>query len=447
MNPLLEIDHLIEPRWLLPVLPECGALEGQAVAIQDGRILDILPAESAHLKYQAKRHDVLNEHILMPGLINLHTHAAMSLMRGLADDVGLMPWLQEHIWPAERQLVSERFVHDGTLLAAAEMLRGGVTCFNDMYFFPQAAAEAVAKTGIRANLGLVVLEFPSPYANDADDYLQKGFDARDQWRDQPRISSSLAPHAPYTIEDRTFEKVITYAEQLSLGIHTHLHETQAEIEQSLQQYGRRPLKRMADLGILGPNLVAAHCIHLQQDEMALMAQYGCHIAHCPTSNLKLASGIAPINELTRHGVNIGIGTDGAASNNRMDMFAEMRLAALLAKGISGDASAIPAQSALRMATINAAQALGLENRIGSIEPGKAADLVAVRIASPETLPCFDPLSHLVYVSGREHVTHTWVSGELCYHKPEGIEGIYAHLEPAELKAIHAVWQPRLSAFK
>ena len=443
MNPILEIDQLIEPRWLLPVLPESGAIEGQAVAIQDGHILDILPVESARMQYQAKRHDVLNEHVLMPGLINLHTHAAMSLMRGLADDVGLMPWLQKHIWPAEKQLVSERFVHDGTLLATAEMLRGGVTCFNDMYFFPQAAAEAVAKTGIRANLGLVVLEFPSPYANDADDYLQKGFDARDQWRDQPRISSSLAPHAPYTIEDRTFEKVITYAEQLSLGIHTHLHETHAEIEQSLQQHGRRPLKRMADLGILGPNLVAAHCVHLQEDEMALLAQYGCHIAHCPTSNLKLASGIAQIAQLARY----GIGTDGAASNNRMDMFAEMRLTALLAKGISGDASAIPAQSALRMATINAAKALGLEERIGSIEPGKAADLIAVRIASPETLPCFDPVSHLVYVSGREHVTHTWVAGELCYHKPEGTEGMYAHLEPAELKAIHAVWQPRLSAFK
>lgn len=447
MDHKLEIDQLIEARWLVPILPETEALEGQAVAIHDGLILEVLPVELARTKYHAKHHQVLSEHVLMPGLINLHTHAAMSLMRGLADDLGLMPWLQEHIWPAEKQLVSERFVHDGTLLAVAEMLRGGVTCFNDMYFFPQAAAEAVIKAGIRANLGLVVLEFPSIYANDADDYLQKGFDARDQWRDQALITSSLAPHAPYTIEDRTFEKVITYAEQLSLGIHTHLHETTAEIEQSLLQHGRRPIQRLSDLGLLGPNLVAAHCVHLQEDEMERMAQYGCHIAHCPTSNLKLASGIAPIAMLERHGINIGIGTDGAASNNRLDMFAEMRLAALLAKGSTGDASAIPAQTALRMATINAARALGLDERIGSVEAGKAADLIAVRIASPETLPCFDPVSHLVYVSGREHVTHTWVAGELCYHKPDGTDGVYAHLEPTELKAIHAVWQPRLNAFK
>ena len=447
MNSLSHIDQLIEARWLVPMAPEAGAIEGMSVAIHDGHIVDLLPCEAARAKYSATQVVQLGEHVLMPGLINLHTHAAMTLMRGLADDLALMAWLESHIWPAEKQLVSERFVHDGTLLAAAEMLKGGTTCFNDMYFFPQAAAEAALKAGIRANLGLVVLEFPSPYANDADDYLQKGLDARDQWRGQTLISSSLAPHAPYTIEDRTFEKVITYAEQLGLGIHTHLHETHAEIEQSLAQHGRRPMQRLSDLGLLGPNLVAAHCVHLQEDEMAMMAQYGCHVAHCPTSNLKLASGIAPVVQLDRHGINIGIGTDGAASNNRLDMFAEMRLAALLAKGASGDASAISAQTALQMATINAAKALGLEEKIGSIEVGKAADLIAVRIGSPETMPCFDPISHLVYVSGREHVTHTWVAGDLRYQKPEGGEGVYANIEPAELKSIHAVWQPKLSAFK
>lgn len=447
MNPLLEVDQVIEARWLVPVVPQVQASEWMSVVVDKGRITDILPNEAARLKYSAKQMVRLGEHVLMPGLINLHTHAAMTLMRGLADDVGLMPWLNDHIWPAEKQHVSERFVHDGTLLAAAEMLKGGVTCFNDMYFFPQAAAEAALRAGIRANLGLVVLEFPTAYANDADDYLQKGFEARDQWRGQALLSSSLAPHAPYTIEDRTFEKVITYAEQLGLGIHTHLHETLSEVEQSLAQHGRRPLQRLAELGLLGPNLVAAHCVHLQPEEMALLAEHGCHIAHCPASNLKLASGIAPVAKLLQQGINIGIGTDGAASNNRLDMFAEMRLAAMLAKGFSGDASVLSAAEALQMATINAARALGLEDHIGSIEVGKAADLVAVRIAEPETLPCFDPVSHLVYVAGREHVTHTWVAGDLRYQKPEGSEGVYANIEPAELREINATWQPRLSAFK
>lgn len=444
---MLEVDLVIEARWVVPIIPKGKALEGVSVVVHEGRITDILPNEEARLSYNPRQLIRLGDHVLIPGLINLHTHAAMSLMRGLADDVDLMPWLNDHIWPAEQEHVSERFVYDGTLLAAAEMLKGGVTCFNDMYFFPQSAAEAVLRAGIRANLGLVILEFPSAYANDADDYLQKGFDARDQWRGQPLLSSSLAPHAPYTIEDRTFEKVITYAEQLGLGIHTHIHETRTEIEQSHDRHGRRPLQRLADLGLLGPNLVAAHCVHMQEEEMALLAQHGCHIAHCPASNLKLASGIAPIHELAQHGVNIGIGTDGAASNNRLDMFAEMRLAALLAKGSSGEASTVTAHEALEMATINAARALGLDDRIGSIEVGKAADLVAVRIAEPETLPCFDPVSHLVYVAGREHVTHTWVAGDLRYQKPEGSAGVYANIEPAELKEINAVWQTRLSAFK
>jgi 5-methylthioadenosine/S-adenosylhomocysteine deaminase len=447
MNPLLEVDLVIEARWVVPVTSKAETLEWMSVIVNEGSITEILSNEEARLRYNARQLIRLDEHILIPGLINLHTHAAMSLMRGLADDVALMPWLNNHIWPAERQYVSERFVHDGTLLAAAEMLKGGVTCFSDMYFYPQSAAEATLRAGIRAHLGLVVLEFASAYAHDADDYLQKGFNARDQWRGQALLSSSLAPHAPYTIEDRTFEKVITYAEQLGLGIHTHLHETQAEIEQSLAQYGRRPLRRLADLGVLGPNLVAAHCVHIQEDEMALLAQHGCHVAHCPASNLKLASGIAPVHKLAQHGINVGIGTDGAASNNRLDMFAEMRLAALLAKGFSGEASAVTAHQALEMATINAAQALGLDDRIGSIEVGKAADLVAVRIADPETLPCFDPVSHLVYTVGREHVSHTWVAGDLRYQKPEGSAGVYANIEPAELKEINAVWQTKLSAFK
>jgi 5-methylthioadenosine/S-adenosylhomocysteine deaminase len=441
-NPSTQVDLAIEARWIAPVLPRGALLEYATVLIDQGIIRDLLPTQEARQYYTAARVISLDEHVLIPGLINLHTHAAMTLMRGLADDMPLMTWLQQHIWPAEAEFVSERFVRDGTLLAAAEMLRGGVTCFNDMYFFPQAAAEAVVQAGIRANLGLVVLEFPSAYASDADDYIHKGLAARDAMRDQALITTSLAPHAPYTISDRTFERVLTYADQLSLNIHSHIHETHDEIAQSQKEYGMRPLQRLSGLGLLGPNLIAAHCVHLNQEEMELLAENGCHIAHCPASNLKLASGVAPVSRLMQQGVNIGLGTDGASSNNRLDMFAEMRLAALLAKGNSGDAAALPASQALEMATINAARALGLDNELGSIEQGKMADLAAMRIADPETMPCFDPLSHLVYAAGREHVSHVWVAGELRYQ-----QGIFANIEAQELKEIASVWQGKLNQFK
>ena len=441
-NPSTKVDLAIEARWVAPVLPRAAVLEHATVVIDQGVIRDLLPIHEARQHYSPVRVISLGDHVLIPGLINLHTHAAMTLMRGLADDMPLMTWLQQHIWPAEAEFVSERFVRDGTLLAGAEMLRGGITCFNDMYFFPQAAAEAVVQAGIRANLGLVVLEFPSAYASDADDYIHKGLAARDAMRDQALITTSLAPHAPYTISGRTFERVLTYADQLSLTIHTHIHETHDEIAQSQKEYGMRPLHRLSSLGLLGPNLIAAHCVHLNQEEMELLAENGCHIAHCPASNLKLASGIAPVSRLMQQGVNIGLGTDGASSNNRLDMFAEMRLAALLAKGSSGDAAALPASQALEMATINAARALGLDNKLGSIEQGKMADLAAVRIADPETMPCFDPLSHLVYAAGREHISHVWVAGELRYQ-----QGVFANIEAQELKEIASVWQGKLNQFK
>lgn len=446
-NDLISVDLLIEARWVLPIIPSNVLLEYATVVINKGVIVEITSINEARLKYVASDTISVDDHVLMPGLINLHTHAGMTLMRGLADDLPLMPWLKDHIWPAEQQILSARFVHDGTLLACAEMLQGGVTTFNDMYFYPSAAAEATNKAGMRAQLGLVVLEFPTSYANDAEDYISRGLDARDSWRDNNLISTSIAPHAPYSVSNQTFESVLTYAEQLGLGIHTHLHETLDEVTQSEAQYKMRPLKRLAELGLLGPNFTAAHCVHLQLEEMALMEEYGCHIAHCPTSNLKLASGIAKVSALLTHQVNVGIGTDGAASNNRLDMFAEMRLAALLAKGESGDASSIPAFKALEMATINGAKALGLDNKIGSIEVGKLADLTAVKMSDINTQPCFDPISHLVYACGREQVSHVWVSGELKYQKIEGQSGVFSGIEPQDINEIIATWQPKLSQFK
>lgn len=440
-----QVDLVITAKWIATVSGD--VLENYSVVIHDGKIINVIKQEIWQQQYFAKDVVALDDHVLLPGLINLHTHAAMSLMRGLADDLPLMVWLQDHIWPAEKQVLSERYVHDGTLLGCAEMLAGGTTCFADMYFYPESVASAAIQAGIRANVGLVILEFPTAYASDADDYLLKGLDARDVWRSHPLLTASLAPHAPYTVENRSFEKILTYAEQLGLGIHTHLHETQDELKQSLDMYGKRPLKRLAELGVLGPNLIVAHCVHLEQEEMEMLAEFGCHVAHCPASNLKLGSGIARIADLLQQGVNIGIGTDGSASNNRLDMFAEMRLTALLAKGASGDAAVLPAKKALEMATIDAARALGMDDKIGTVEVGKLADLTAVKLSDPETLPCFDPISHLVYVAGRQHVTHTWVAGELRYQKLNGQDGVYANIEPSELKEITTLWQSRLAQFK
>ena len=379
--------------------------------MRDGVIEAVLRAEQARERFGAYEVVELDQHVLIPGLVNAHTHAAMTLMRGLADDLPLMRWLEDHIWPAEKRHVSADFVRDGTLLACAEMLRGGITCFNDMYFFPEAALESALAAGMRSAHGVIVIEFPSAYAADAADYLRKGLELRDRYRDEPLASFCLAPHAPYTVSDETLRKVATLANELDLPVHIHLHETRDEIDRSLAEHGVRPLERLARLGVLGPNLIAVHAVHLEPSEIALLARHGASIAHCPSSNLKLASGFAPIGAAQAAGINVALGTDGAASNNRLDMFQEMRTAALLAKAVARDPQALPAHAALRAATLGGAQAIGLADKTGSIVPGKAADLVALAMEGPELEPCFDPVSHLVYAAGREHVTHVWVAGE------------------------------------
>ncbi len=440
------VDLIIEARWVLPIVPNNTLLEHYAVVINTGKIIDLCLVEEAKEQYQADEVIKLTEHMLMPGLINLHTHAAMTLMRGLADDLPLMPWLQKHIWPAEAELVSAEFVHDGTQLACAEMLSGGTTTFSDMYFFPKSVAEASLKIGMRANMGLIVLDTPTPYANDADHYIQLGLDTRDYFRDESLLDFSFAPHAPYTVSDATFQRIATLADQVNIGVHIHVHETQEELVNSEKIHGLRPLSRLENLGLLGPHVTMAHCVHLEKSEIQILLEYGCSIAHCPTSNLKLASGIAPVNQYMRSGVNVGLGTDGAASNNRLDMLAEMRLAALLAKGQSGDATAVSAYQVLEMATINGAKALNLDNKIGSIEIGKFADLTAVKMSDMNCQPCFDPVSHLVYVVEREQVSHTWVNGDLKYHRPTDSAGVYKNIEPQALREIVEKWQPKVSKF-
>lgn len=428
------IDLLIEARWTIPIEPAGAVLERHALAVDAGRILALLPQDQADARYAPRERVKLDEHVLLPGLVNLHTHAAMALMRGYADDLPLHSWLQDRIWPAEAKHVSPKFVQDGTLLACAEMLRGGVTCFNDMYFYPRDAAAAALRLGMRAALGVTVIEFPTGYAADAEDYLAKGLAVRDELRDEPLISFCLAPHAPYTVADKTFERVATLAAQLDLPIHIHVHETRHEVEESLRQHGVRPVERLRRLGLVDPRLIAVHAVHLTADEIGLLAENGASVAHCPTSNMKLASGIPPVAEMLAAGVRVGLGSDGAASNNRLDIFREMRHAALLAKAASGDATVAGAHRVLRMATLDGAAALGLDATIGSLQPGKSADLCAVRLDDWLLQPCFDPASHLVYAAGRENVSHVWIGGKLRI-----CDGKATKISQAELLDITRIW--------
>jgi len=432
-------DCLIDARWVIPVEPGAAVLADHTVVVTAGRIEAVLPTEEAVQRYEPLRRVSLPRHALIPGLINLHTHAAMSLMRGLADDLPLMRWLQDHIWPAEARHVSPDFVYDGTLLACAEMLRGGVTCFSDMYYFPEAAARAALHCGMRAAIGLIAIDLPTQYASDPDDYLAKGLAMRDAHRDEPLLSFCMAPHAPYTVSDRLFGHILTMADELDLPIHIHLHETSEEIRNSLARHGTRPLERLRGLGIVGPRLIAVHGVHLTQQELDMLASFGCSVAHCPSSNLKLASGFAPVAGMLARSINVGLGTDGAASNNRLDLFQEMRTAALIAKAVSGDSEALPAYQALRAATLGGARALGIDASTGSIVRGKAADLCAVSFAGPGMEPCYDPLSHLVYAAGRENVTHVWVAGRQVV---EG--GALVGIDADDLYIRARLWQNKLT---
>jgi 5-methylthioadenosine/S-adenosylhomocysteine deaminase len=437
-------QRLLCPRWIIPVEPAGAVLEDHCVALRGGLIEAVLPAAQAETRFSSYEKVDLGEHALIPGLVNAHTHAAMSLMRGLADDLPLMRWLEEHIWPAEMKHVSPQFVKDGTLLACAEMLRGGVTCFNDMYFFPAAALEAALEAEMRVSLGMIVFDFPSAYGSDPDDYLAKGLALRDQWREHPMLSFCLAPHAPYTVSDATFRKIAKIAGEVEAPVHIHLHETVEEIERSLAEHGVRPVERLQRLGLLGPGLIAVHAVHLTDAEIALLAKHGASVAHCPSSNLKLANGFAPVAKIAAAGITLSLGTDGAASNNRLDMFEEMRLAALLAKAVARDAEALPAHAALRAATLGGATALGLQAQTGSIVPGKAADLAAVRLtgrnAGAGLMPCYDPVSHLVYAAGRHDVTDVWVAGKRLLS-----DGILGNSVFAGLDTRSKLWQNVLGA--
>ena len=432
-------DTLIEPRWCIPVEPAGEALEGHAVAVVDGRIKAILPVAEARASFQASVHVVRPNHALLPGLINTHTHAAMTLFRGLADDLPLESWLRDGIWPAERRWVSAEMVRDGTELAIAEMLRGGVTCFSDQYFFPEIVAQAATEASMRAVVATPVVDFPSAWAGDIDEYLQKGADlVHDAYSDHPLISTAFAPHSALAMSDESFAALRIMADQLDVRVQMHVHESAAEVESSLRDTGKRPFRRLADAGLVNQSLLAVHAVHLDEEEVARCAAAGVAIAHCAGSNLKLASGIAPVASFRKAGITVALGTDGAASNNLLDMFSEMRTAALLAKAASGDASAVTASDALQMATIAGARALGLEQETGSIEAGKLADLCCVDLSALNSQPVYDVVSQLVYATRADQVSDVWVGGKHLLDNSE-----FTHIESEAILARANEWRARI----
>ena len=403
-------DLLIEAGHVVPVVPHGVVLAEHAVAVREGVILAVLPIADARLRYAAAEVVSRPDAVLIPGLVNAHAHNPMTLLRGVADDLPLMQWLQGHIWPIEAEVIGPEFVADGITLAIAEMLRGGTTCCNENYFFPDVQAATYKRHGFRARVGLPVIDFPTAWAASADEYFDRAGEVHDQWRGDALIATAFAPHAPYTVSDANFERIRMLADQLDVPVHCHVHETAHEVVESQRQYGQRPLARLDRLGLVNDRLIAVHMTQLNDAEIALCAERGVSVAHCPESNLKLASGFCPVAKLQRAGVNLAIGTDGAASNNDLDMFGEMRSAALLAKAVADDASALDAFSALRAATLGGAKALGFDHLAGSIEPGKQADLACVDFGALETQPLHHVVSQLVYACGRQQVTDVWIAG-------------------------------------
>ena len=437
-----DCDRFIEAGWVIPVVPHGVVLEDHVVVVTGDRIVAVLPREQAHAQFAPAQVVSRPGSILLPGLVNAHTHNPMTLMRGVADDLALMPWLTEHVWPIEAAVMSPAYIADGVELAVAEMLRGGTTCCNENYFFPDVQAATYRRLGFRAVVGLPFIEFPSAWAANASEYFDKALEVHDNYRRDPLVGFSFAPHAPYTVNDDSFERIRMLAEQLDLPVHCHVHETAQEIEDSLKQHGQRPLARMDRLGLVNERLIAVHMTQLTDAEIGQCAERGVSVVHCPQSNLKLASGFSPVEKLRRAGVNIAIGTDGCASNNDLDMFDEMRCAALLAKGVSGDATAMDAAATLRAATIDGARALGLGDRIGSIEAGKQADLICVCMDALETQPLYHPISQLIYSTGRQQVRDVWIAG-----RPKLLDGELSDFDVPALLSRVREWRQRIGAVR
>jgi 5-methylthioadenosine/S-adenosylhomocysteine deaminase len=433
---------LIEAGHVVPMDRPGVVLEDHAVAIRDDVIVAVLPIAEARARFAPQETISRPDGALIPGLVNAHTHNPMALMRGVADDMPLMRWLQEHIWPVEGAIMGPEYVADGITLAIAEMLRGGTTCCNENYFFPDVQAATYKRFGFRARVGLPVIDFPTAWAKSDDEYFDRAGEVHDQWRHDALVSTTFAPHAPYTVSDASFERIRMLADQLDIPVHLHTHETAQEVAESQKKHGQRPLARLDRLGLVNDRLIAVHMTQLTDAEIALCAERGVSVVHCPESNLKLASGFCPVGKLQQAGVNVAIGTDGCASNNDLDMFGEMRTAALLAKAVAEDAAALDAFSALRAATLGGAKAMGLDDRIGSIEPGKQADLVVVDLSALETQPLHHVLSQLVYATGRHQVTDVWIAG-----KPKLRERMLVGMDLDGILANAKQWRARIGGVK
>lgn len=405
------IDLIIKARWIIPVVPENRVLENCALAIDKGRILALLPNDEAERRFIAAETISLDSHVLIPGLVNAHGHAAMSLLRGYADDQPLHTWLNDHIWPTESRWVGEEFVRDGTQLAMAEMIKTGTTCFADMYFYPEQAAQVCLDAKMRSQISFPIFDFATSWGLGPDDYFAKGLALHDSLRASDLVSIAFGPHAPYTVSDAPLQKIAVLAQEMDMPIQIHLHETASEVEESVAQHGKRPTQRLMDLGLLSPLTQCVHMTQISDVDIALLQQTGAHVVHCPESNLKLASGFCPVDKLMKAGINVALGTDGAASNNDLDLFSELKTAALLAKAVAGDAAALSAHTALRMATLNGARALGMDEKVGSLETGKFADITAIDLSGLGTQPLYNPASQLVYTHSGQGVTHVWVQGK------------------------------------
>ncbi len=405
------IDQLIHAKWIITCEEKNQILENHALAIKDKKILAILPSQEAQEKYQATNQSHYSSHAITPGFINSHTHIAMNLFRGFADDLELMDWLNNYIWPAEGKWLSHELVYDGSLLAMAEMIRCGTTCFNDMYFFLGATAEAAELAGMRAHIGMHIIDVPTAWAKTPEEYFAKSLAFYQQYKNHDRITPTMAPHSTYTVSLENLKKAKDIAEQYNLKINIHLQEAPSEITQSLAKYNKRPLQRLHDIGMVSPNLIAIHMTQIDDADFAILQQTKPSIVHCPESNMKLVSGACPVEKLSQLGINVALGTDGAASNNDLDMLGEMRSAAFLGKITANDPKAVSAELALKMATLHGAKALGIDHLTGSLRPGKAADFIAIDLNQIETQPLYHPISQIVYSTPRHQVTDVWVAGK------------------------------------
>ena len=405
------IDHLIHAKWIITCDNHHNVLENHAIAIKGGKIHAILPSKEANEKYHAEKTEHYSSHAVMPGLVNSHTHIAMNIFRGLADDLELMDWLTNHIWPAEGKWVSEELVYDASLLAMGEMIRGGITCFNDMYFFLGATAKAAEQSGMRANVGMTIIDVPTAWAKTTDEYFAKALEFYDQYKNSSLVTPTMAPHSTYTVSIENLAKAKEIADKYKLKINIHLQEAPSEIQQSMDKYQKRPLERLNEIGMVTPNLIAIHMTQINENDFDILQKTRPNIVHCPESNMKLVSGSCPVEKLSALGINVALGTDGAASNNDLDMFGEMRTAAFLGKVTANDPKAVSAEHTLKMATINGAKALGMDHMIGSLAPGKAADFIAIDLDQIETQPLYHPISQIVYATPRHQVTDVWVAGK------------------------------------